>query len=304
MNVRINLLIAAGTLALALAGCQGPPSGGSGAILGQQSVTIRELAVRLGMEVHEQTDTFVILKNKANTVMIFTSSDARYFVNGKAIGPVGNVDKVRGEVSVPAALVEQIRSHLSWAAPPTTPTPTPRRGQRVIVDAGHGGHDPGTTAVNGIYEKHITLAVATKVASILRQRGYQVTMTRQDDRYIELEERAAIANRLGADLFVSIHADSAPDSTVQGSTTYVAEAASSDSMQAARSVITAMDTTGVSVRGVRRADYKVLIWTRCPAILVELGYLSNSQEAVRLENTGFQAKLATAVADGVINCLK
>jgi N-acetylmuramoyl-L-alanine amidase len=303
MNSRINLLIAAGTLALILAGCQGPPSGRPGAILGEQTVTIRDLAVRLNLRIQEQSDTLVILKNNANTVMIFTSGDARYFVNGKAIGPVGSVDKVRGEVLVPVALVEQIRSHLSLESPQTSPA-SPRRGQLVIVDAGHGGHDPGTTAVNGTYEKYITLAVATKVASILQQKGYRVVMTRQDDRFIELEQRAEVANRLGTDLFVSIHADSAPDSSVQGSTTYVSQAASAGSMQAARSVVTAMDTTGVTVRGVRRADYKVLIHTQCPAILVELGYLSNSQESTRLQNAAFQTRIASAVADGVVNCLK
>ena len=302
MNLRTKLLIVAGMVGLGVAGCQGPPRNHPGAILGEQTVTIRELAVRLGLQIQEQSETLVILKNKANTVVIFTSGDARFFVNGKAIGPVGSVDRVRGEVSVPAALVEQIRSHLSSEAPP--PVPSPRRGQLVIIDAGHGGHDPGTTAINGVYEKHITLAVATKVASILRQKGYRVAMTRQDDRFIELQERADIANRLGADLFVSIHADSAPDSSIQGSTTYVAQAASSGSMQAARSVVTAMDTTGVNVRGIRRADYKVLINTHCPAILVEIGYLSNSQEAARLENGTFQNRLAAAVADGIVNCLR
>jgi N-acetylmuramoyl-L-alanine amidase len=304
MHLRTNILIAAGSLAIILAGCQGPPSGHPGAVLGVQSVTIGDLAARLGMRIQEQSDAFVVLKSKTNTVLIFTTGDARYFINGKAMGPVGSIDRVRGVISVPASLVEEIRSHLSTETAPTSPTP--RRGQTIVVDAGHGGHDPGTISVNGTYEKHITLSVATKVAAILQQRGYRVVMTRQDDRFIELLERADIANRIGADLFVSIHADSSPDRSIQGSTTYVAQAASGDStsMRAARCVVAAMDTSGVAVRGVRRAEYKVLINTRCPAILVELGYMSNLQESTRLQNDAFQTRLATAVANGVVNCMK
>ncbi len=302
MKLRTNSLIVAGSLVLILAGCQAPIQSQPGAILGEHTVTVRELAVRLGLKIEEQTDTFVTLKNRANTVVIFTSADARYFVNGKPIGPVGAVDNVRGEIRVPTALVDEIRPHLSTQTP-EKPSVS-RRGQLIVIDPGHGGRDPGTTAVNGVYEKHVTLAVATKVAALLQQKGYRVAMTRQGDQYPELEERADMANRLGADLFVSIHADSSPDPSLQGSTTYVAQAASNGSVEAARSVVTALDTGGVGVRGMRRADYKVLIYTRCPAILVEIGYMSNAQEAARLENGAFQTRLATNIADGIANSLK
>jgi N-acetylmuramoyl-L-alanine amidase len=290
-------LLAMMCLALGVIGCESPVSRPQGAIIGEQTLSIRDLAARLSLRIEEQSDALAILKNNSNTVLIFTGIGGRIFVNGTAIGPVGSVDRVGTDVYVPEVIVGQIRSHLASEAPRVSVTPG--RGQLVVIDPGHGGHDPGAIAVNGVYEKDITLSVASKVAGLLRGRGYRIVMTRQDDRFIELEDRAALANRLGADLFVSIHADSAPDPGIQGSTAYVAEAASVGAMRAARYVSTAIDTTGINSRGIRRADYRVLVQTRCPAVLVELGYLSNYSEAARLQSATVQNRLAAAIANGV-----
>ena len=158
--------------------------------------------------------------------------------------------------------------------------------------------------VAGAYEKHITLQVARKVAALLAQQGINVVMTRQDDRFIELEERAEIANRRDTDLFVSIHADSAPDRSISGFTLYVARDASRDAYEAARAVSTTMASTGSDTRGIREADYKVLVQTSCPAILIESGYLSNPLDARRLQDNTFQTRLAQAIAAGILNYLQ
>ncbi len=173
----------------------------------------------------------------------------------------------------------------------------------VVIDAGHGGKDVGAISCLGFYEKTVNLSVARKVASLLRQRGLKVIMTREGDEFIELEERAAIANRNNAQLFVSIHCDSMEKSSKQGFTIYVARSGSRASRQAAEAIARAMAKTGLDNQGVREADYKVLIYTQGPAVLVELGYLSNYQEAGLLKDSSFQNRLAEAIAKGISDFL-
>jgi len=305
MTTRNLIFAAAIVLALTAIGCQGPQTTVPGVAVDDRSVTVQQLAVRLGMRVDERSDTFVVLRGGKNTVLIFTHENGRFFVNGKPIGPVGTVRKVGASVYVPTALVSQIRASLS-ASTPSPPSPKPpvtsRKGV-IVIDAGHGGRDPGAIAIDGTYEKHITLAVSRKVAARLKRRGHRVTMTRQDDRYPELEARAALANRLGADLFVSIHADSAASPSANGFTLYIAPNASNRTQKAARAIERAMATTGRNNRGVRRNDYRVLVKTTGPAVLIELGYLSNAREAAELQTEALQNRLAAAIATGIIDYL-
>ncbi len=307
MNTRTRLLTILAGVVLAVAGCQEPQRQTPRVVVGEQTITIDDLAARLGLRVAERAQSFVVLKNAANTVLIFTDADGRFFVNGKAIGPVGEVQKVGSTVRVPQTLVTTIQPYLHLPGPerpPVVAPPRPRTGiATVVVDAGHGGKDPGSM-VAGRSEKYITLQVARKVAALLAQQGVNVVMTRQDDRFIELEERAEIANRRDADLFVSIHADSAPDRSISGFTLYVARDASREAYEAARTVSAKMSATGSDTRGIREADYKVLVQTSCPAILVETGYLSNPLDARRLQDGAYQTRLAQAIAAGILNYLQ
>jgi N-acetylmuramoyl-L-alanine amidase len=129
-------------------------------------------------------------------------------------------------------------------------------------------------------------------------------MTRQDDRFIELEERSNIANRRNADLFVSIHSDSNPDRSRQGFTVYVAKSASAEACRAADAINQALAATGCESHGIHEAAYKVLVNTSGPAVLVELGYLSNVQDCARLRNPGYQDRLAQAIASGILSCIR
>jgi N-acetylmuramoyl-L-alanine amidase len=128
----------------------------------------------------------------------------------------------------------------------------PRRPiRRVIVDAGHGGHDSGATGPTRVREKDVTLAMAKRLGRRLRARGFEVVLTRQDDRYVALEERTAIANARHGDLFVSIHANAHPRRDRRGIETYVLNVA--DDRYAARLAARengalADDATGQDVR--------------------------------------------------------
>jgi N-acetylmuramoyl-L-alanine amidase len=310
MSTRTRVLILSVCVVLAVAGCQPPQHQPAPiATVKPRTISIDELAARLGLRVDERDAAFVILKNAANTVLIFTHADGRFFVNGKPIGPVGAVQKTGSTVYVPDALAAAIRPCLRAAGPERPPVATPPRPKTpianavVVVDAGHGGKDPGTM-VGGAYEKNIDLQVARKVAALLAQQRISVTMTRDRDEFIELEERANIANRCDADLFVSIHSDSAPDHSISGFTVYVAGDASRDSYKAAQAVSAAMSRTESHTRGIREAEYKVLVQTRCPAILVELGYLSNFADSRHLQDSAFQTRLAQAIASGVLDYLQ
>ncbi len=112
--------------------------------------------------------------------------------------------------------------------PGSGPKGAGRSVDRVAIDAGHGGNDPGALGPSGLKEKDVTLAVAHKLAPILARLGIQVTLTRDDDRFVTLEERTARANAFGADLFVSIHCNAAENKTRRGVETYVLDTTTSD----------------------------------------------------------------------------
>jgi N-acetylmuramoyl-L-alanine amidase len=297
-------IVAVSLIGLVGAGCEQPQKKTLKPIMAEHTMSIEDLAQRLGLRVEERDEAFVVLKNAANTVILFTQTGGRFFVNGQPVGSVGQIQKQGNTVYVSDALIPEIHQYLRSTAPtppPVTRPSVPRTTKGwVVVDAGHGGHDPGTISPGGIQEKGINLEVATRVAGILQQRGIGVVMTRQDDRFIELEERSDIANRRNADLFVSIHSDSNPDRSRQGFTVYVAKGASSESQHAAGAINQALSATGCESHGIHEAAYKVLVNTSGPAVLVEIGYLSNVQDCARLRDGAYQNRLAQAIASGIL----
>ena len=267
MGNKSNLILLFTSAVLVTASC-GQPSDGpvvdgqSGT--GSQMVTVDELGRLLGLRVSETTSTHVILKDSANTILIFTIGGARVYVNSKPVAPVGKVDKSGGQIRVSRSLISKIRPAMQH--PAGGPEPALRRlSGCVVIDAGHGGKDPGAKSVLGFYEKNINIAVASKVARLLSEKGLKVKMTRSGDSFIELQERAAIANRLKADLFVSIHSDSFPKSSRRGYTMYVARSASRSSFRAAGAIARSMSQTGLASHGTQTAGYHVLTGTQGPA---------------------------------------
>ncbi|MBR2494290.1 N-acetylmuramoyl-L-alanine amidase [Helicobacter sp.] len=117
------------------------------------------------------------------------------------------------------------------STPPSPSSPKPKKGYKVVIDAGHGGKDCGTLGVTKVCEKHIVLKVATHLSRELKKRGYITYMTRDKDVYLNLKERTDFANAKNADLFVSIHANSVPKSakkSPKGVETYFLSTARSD----------------------------------------------------------------------------
>ncbi|MEW6252173.1 MAG: N-acetylmuramoyl-L-alanine amidase [Planctomycetota bacterium] len=181
---------------------------------------------------------------------------------------------------------------------PGLPTATPLRGRTIVIDPGHGGKDPGARGRSRIPEKTINLEIGRELAARLRSLGARVYMTRDADQFIELEDRAALADRVRCDLFISIHADSSPRASASGLTAYIARGTGGQSLRAADSIGAALRGAGLEFRGVRGAGFKVLLHSR-PAILMECGYLTNGAEAARLATNGHRTQIAAAIADGL-----
>lgn len=135
-----------------------------------------------------------------------------------------------------AAAVERSRGRSAGAEPKLAEPSQPVQGHKpvVVLDPGHGGVDPGAIGSGGVYEKDVVLAFAEKLRADLESRGeVEVRMTREDDRFLSLRQRVDVARGYGADLFVSIHADSAPQDYVRGATVYTLSERASDAQAAA-----------------------------------------------------------------------
>ena len=186
----------------------------------------------------------------------------------------------------------------------------------VYLDAGHGGNDPGASYF-GISEKSLTLAIQSRVKAKLEAEGYQVVTTRTSDTYVDLTDRSRAANASESDIFVSTHINASGSSAAQGIETYYyqpyAEYPSrinatyhanptrlSMSDNLANAVQSSLiNATGAQNQGVKRQTFAVLRETTAPAVLLELGFLSNPQEAARLNTSVYQETLANAIVAGI-----
>lgn len=203
------------------------------------------------------------------------------------------------------------------AAPPKTAMP-----RRIVLDPGHGGKDPGKINKRGMREKNYALDIAQRAARILRSRGYIVQMTRTGDSTLELSERPARANSWKADLFISIHLNSAASASARGVETFaltpVGEASTADAGGAGKkqadagnardplNTLFAFKVHSALVakidaedRGVKYANFAVLRTLKCPGTLVECGFLTNASDTALVATRNGRERIATGIADGV-----
>lgn len=194
--------------------------------------------------------------------------------------------------------------------------------QTIVLDAGHGGKDPGKQNLSlGLNEKTVALDVVKRLRFILESRGYKVFVTRSRDTFIELDDRAAFANRQKADLFVSIHFNAGP-ANVTGIETYCLTPAGQHSTNDAGAAgdtgaefgnrndswnvlfgyyvqKTLVDKLDSDDRGVRRARFAVLRDIACPGALIECGFMSNPGEAAKIGTPVYREKLAQGISDAI-----
>jgi len=321
----------------------------SGSALGTSFITVEELANRLGMTCQNDVATFRQVLTDGTSEVVICPGLYNALVNDRLVLMESRACTFRGNVMVPESLFGSIRSHIGGrsgrgAIQSMLPVVTGRK--KIVIDPGHGGKDPGAIGVGGLKEKQVNLSIALRLRDILRAKGYDVVMTREDDTFIPLDERAAIANREGADLFVSIHANSTKASSANGFETFFVDdrgpytttargiAAARDSMpsvevlgtkcslttsarvilysalleeyrleskemaefvqQKLREVLDTQDRGAKGNRGLR-----VLRYSRCPGVLIEVGFLSNARTAALLRRSSHLNRLAEAIAKAI-----
>ncbi len=209
-----------------------------------------------------------------------------------------------GSVTFSGLAVDLTQPGVVTITPTVQPEPEPEpdapAGPLVVLDAGHGGSDPGTQAA-GLDEKDLNLAVERRVAELLTAAGVRAARTRTADEYVTLADRAQMANDLGAELFVSIHTNASASSTeFHGVETYYLAGRQDSRALAAclhRSVLSA---TGAHDNSLRTAGFYVLRHTDMPAALVEMGYVTNEAELALLRSDDYREAIAQGIADGVV----
>ncbi len=211
---------------------------------------------------------------------------------------------------------------------------------RVVIDPGHGGHDPGAR-VNGISEAALVLDVATRLEDLLMKQNIEVVLTRRTNDYVALEERTALANRSDADLFLSIHANASTAQSARGVETYFLNFASNPEAEAiaarenagsaksmrhlpdivqaiamnnkldeSRDFATIVQSTlyaqlrktnrTLKNLGVKQAPFMVLVGARMPSVLAEISFMSNRAEATLLKTDRYKQQIAEALSAGIM----
>jgi N-acetylmuramoyl-L-alanine amidase len=180
----------------------------------------------------------------------------------------------------------------------------------VVVDPGHGGPDPGVVR-DGVLEKDITLAVALRLARFLEQGGARVLLTRTEDRDLagpgegsrkrrDLEQRVALANENGADVFICIHVNSFQSPKEHGAQTFY-QHGSPGGRELAQAIQTACRALlGNTNRQPKAGDYFTGRTTTMPAVVVEIGFLTNPREFKLLQDAAYQSKVAFAIYAGLV----
>ena len=179
----------------------------------------------------------------------------------------------------------------------------PRGYYKVFIDAGHGGTDPGALGY-GYRESDLNLQVAKKVESKLKSKGIDVKMSRSSDIFYSLSERAEMANDYGADAFVSIHQNSAEAKSANGIETYYNRKKEEDRPLSNDIQKQVISQTGANNRGVKNAEFTVLVKSKMISALVECGFITNELEVKKLSDSSYQDKLATGIANGIEEYLK
>jgi N-acetylmuramoyl-L-alanine amidase len=258
--------------------------------------------------------------------------------------PIDTTTRLTIDVAAPTAETTSPAAAAGVPAPPpaavdvpslTNPAPAIRT---IAIDPGHGGMDEGVKTADGIKEKDLTLAVARRIKAAIEGRlGIRVLLTREDDRDLPLDDRAAVANNNKADLFISLHANASLRRAASGATIYYAafdQAAQPapgatparvptfgggardielvawdqaqtrhlDQSAAFAAVLEGAfhDRVPLGAHAIERAPLGVLASANMPAVLVEMGLLSNPEQAKRLVDAEFQNTLVQAVTDAVI----
>lgn len=263
----------------------------------------------------------ITLKNKWNTLE-FEADARRAWVNGILMYLHYKCHKHGGgwvivEADFKKGIDPIMRSYAY--APPSIP-------KLVVLDPGHGGSDTGAIGARKVYEKKVVLSISGKVKAHLEAKGVRVKLSRSSDTTLKLQQRCDYARKVGADLFVSIHADGAADTSASGVETFVMTAPGYDSsnhygqpgdkspypgnrFDASSAVLgfsiqsNLVKSSKRNDRGLRRARFFVLKNAPCPAALVECGFVTNPTEEALMIDVNYREAVARGISNGILGYL-
>lgn len=278
----------------------------------QRYLYLSDVARFYGMN-YSQAGKNAVLQSRYSYLLF--SKDSRIFrINGIESNLSFAIAEHEGEILLPQVDFQ------SFIDPILRRSIVPKRKiSHIMLDPGHGGKDPGAQN-QGIVEKNLNLLFSRRIAAILRKRGYKVSMTRNQDRLLSLEQRSAAAKRLQPDLYISIHCNASANAAVNGIETYVINPAQTPSSGGNTFATKAaagnaydhenallgfimhsalLKASNANDRGLKRKQFYVIREVACPAALLELGFLSNADERKKLLESYYQDKLSVAVCDAI-----
>lgn len=280
-----------------------------------KNIFIKQIARLYSMRINLNDDKIFLKNNYSN--IEFEKTGRRAWINGAMIFLHKPCIKDRGDWAIDNAdfklyLDPILRSYkyVSKKIP-----------KKIVLDPGHGGKDAGAISAKKLFEKDVVLKISKYTKQILEKHGFDVYMTRYDDRYISLDERASFAKKIKADLFLSIHANSASPSA-NGVETFITTVSGyhssnhygksndtsfcpNNNFNAANAILgyaiqsNLLKTSLRKDRGLRRARFSVIKNSPCPAALVECGFLSNIEESNLLNDSKYLLRVANGLANGI-----
>ena len=330
---------------------------------------LSQIADDLGLTYIPNPGTHRFILKGPGLEAFFSPGMGRFLVNGRLVEMEAPARYKAGELVVPNTVKDRLivsrgRPRVSRIPPiaPITPVAPARAARsvfrKIVIDPGHGGHDPGAIGSYGLKEKDVNLDIALRLSSILRTQGLEVILTRSEDIFLSLSQRTQIANRAETHAFISIHANSG-HASARGFETFIVkerfreeswrgggyydddrrallaareanispdllgtrtiapsvepmlfsllyEEYRRESLELAKEIQASLDRAlAVPDRGVkffhRQGDLYVLKWSRCPVVLVEVGFLSNRYSARLLATRDYRQRIAQALAEGILN---
>ena len=228
-----------------------------------------------GINLEYDTFTRAIILSKETQRINLRVGDALVLVNGQPLHLNHPIDLYQGTVVVPYRFKEQVLDNLFkefYIAPKAAPALLKIR--KVVIDAGHGGVDPGAIGRTGLREKDVNLDIAKRLSALLKSKGIEVVMTRPIDKFVLLDRRVSIANSSGADLFVSIHSNANRVRSLNGFEVYYVSSQVNDAKRASNSATRAILNLENAYFANYSQDLKAILW--------DMIYTANRAESIEL----------------------
>ncbi len=308
------------SICLMLIGCSAIQEVSSIRVDGREYLSLRAISERYGSEISNLSNEGKVFLKGSFGEMIFTAESRELQLNGLRVF-MGDVVLLNEGFLYISKL--DIQKFIQPLLEPALFAPVPGV-NKIVLDAGHGGYDMGAQNKElGLNEKDLTLEVIRYLKLLLEKKGYTVVLTRSEDRYLGLDERAEIVRNEKADLFLSLHFNAATNQKATGTETYILtpqlQQSTGDSEMSEKDTVELVgnqldpwnaiagfyfhrqlvyDLKGTD-RGLKRARFVVLRNLNCPGLLIEAAFLSNREEANRVKTVAFQKRLAHSMATGV-----